>query len=322
MRSDRPLPSRTLQYIATGAREGSRNSELLAAACQCRDAGYSIVETENLLLSRARRDGLAEGEGRRTIQSAFSQPARSPLTIGTSPTPTPHRELTPEEREHLEIVKRNLRLRAQAETSAAAILRDYACGFTYYGNKSPVYLFDGDPRDDWRLLLKLFNPDDFVWIGRTTQDSANDKHESEWKEFCRSRFRTTTEWLKEPTAPGLFTCPAVFKAGVHSRSNENAILRRYMVVESDTLDKNQVCAVFRWLEQFCRLRAVVDTASRSLHGWFEPPDPTTLEELKIILPAVGCDDAMFKLSQPCRLPGGNREGRIQSLLFLDLEGRP
>ena len=39
MSADRPLPPRTLQYIASGAPEGQRNEELLAAACQCRDAG-------------------------------------------------------------------------------------------------------------------------------------------------------------------------------------------------------------------------------------------------------------------------------------------
>jgi hypothetical protein len=321
MSADRPLPPRTLQYIATGAQKGHRNEELLAAACQCRDAGCSIAETETLLLPRAQRDGLSGNEARRTIQSAFSQPARSPLTASTSSTPAPRRVPTPEERERIEADKQKLRLRAQAETAASSILQENARGFTHYGNESPVYLFDGDSRDDWRLLLKLFKPDDVLWIGRTTQDSANEKHDPEWKTFCRTRFRPVSEWLKEPIAPGLFTCPSVFKAGVHSRSNENAILRRYLVVESDSLDKNQVCAVFHWLEQFCRLRAIVDTAGKSLHGWFEPPDPTMLEQLKVILPAVGCDGAMFKLSQPCRLPGGSREGRIQSLLYLDLEGR-
>jgi hypothetical protein len=316
------LPKRTQDYLAHETIEGQRNEELLAAACQCRDAGYSAAETETLLLSRANRDGLSEGEARRTIESAFSQPARDPLTINSSSTPTPRRELTPEQRERMASDKQKLRLRAQAETAAASILREHACGFAYYGNKSPVYLLDGDPQDDWRLLLRLFKPDDVLWIGRTTQDSANDKHDPEWKAFCRTRFRTVADWLKEPSAPGLFTCPTVFRAGVHSRSNENAIMRQYLVVESDTLDKNEVCAVFHWLEQFSRLRAIVDTAGKSLHGWFEPPDLTTLEELKIILPAVGCDDAMFKLSQPCRLPGGSREGRVQSLLYLDLEGRP
>jgi hypothetical protein len=112
MSADRSLPPRTLQYIATGAPRGRRNEELLAAACQCRDAGHSIAEAETLLLPRANRDGLSESEAKRTIESAFSQPARKPLTSGSISMPAPRRELTPEERERFEAEKRNLRLRA------------------------------------------------------------------------------------------------------------------------------------------------------------------------------------------------------------------
>lgn len=318
----RDLPPRTRNYIAGGAPEGERNEELLAAACQCRDAGLSRNQTEALLMPRAVRDGLAEAEALRTVRSAYSRPARAPLTIGTASTLAPRRELTPEKRERFEVERREMRLRAQAETGAASILRDYACGFSFYGNKSPENLFDRDPRDDWRLLLSLFKSDDIIWIGRNTQHSANAQHGDEWRAFCKTRFRSVADWLKEPSAPGLFTCPSTFKAGAHSRSNENVIIRRFLVVESDILNKNQVCAVFRWLEQFCRLRAIVDTAGKSLHGWFTPPDSTTLDQLKIVLPAVGCDEALFRLSQPCRLAGANREGRIQSLLYLDIqEGR-
>lgn len=122
--------------------------------------------------------------------------------------------------------------------------------------------------------------------------------------------------------PGLFTCPSTFKPGTDSRCDATVVLRRYLVLESDTLRKDEICAVFRWVEQFTRLRAIVDTAGKSLHGWFEPPPPAALDELKIILPALGCDPALFRLSQPCRLPGGNRDGRTQSLLHLDLGGCP
>jgi hypothetical protein len=126
--------------------------------------------------------------------------------------------------------------------------------------------------------------------------------------------------LAEPKAHWTLTCPSAFKPGSHSRCDANVITRRYLVLESDTLDKNQVCAVFKWMEQFGRLRAIVDTAGKSLHGWFEVPDNDVLGELAIILPALGCDPALFGLSQPCRMPGASRDGRIQSLLYLDLEG--
>jgi hypothetical protein len=42
--------------------------------------------------------------------------------------------------------------------------------------------------------------------------------------------------------------------------------------------------------------------------------------LKNILPNLGCDPALFKPSQPCRLPGARRGDKTQALLYLDLEG--
>ena len=126
-------------------------------------------------------------------------------------------------------------------------------------------------------------------------------------------------WLKEQRAPGQFTCPALFKPAVHSRANENVQDNRFLVVESDSLTKPQIAAVFSWLRQFLHLRAIVDTASRSLHGWFAYPSTAQFHELKIILPKLGCDPALFKSSQPRRLPGAPRGDKVQSLLFLDLE---
>src|SRR5439155_23633912 len=125
-------------------------------------------------------------------------------------------------------------------------------------------------------------------------------------------------WIQGRYCPGKFTCPAVFKDGVHSRSNSNVVRRPYLVVESDVLAKTQVGAVFSWMSQLLTLRAVVDTAGKSLHGWFDFPDKDAEKELRVILPALGCDPALFKPSQPCRLPGALSNGRFQQLLYLDL----
>jgi hypothetical protein len=90
--------------------------------------------------------------------------------------------------------------------------------------------------------------------------------------------------------------------------------------------------MINWCSQFMRLRAIVDTGRKSLHGWFDAPPPEVEAELKIILPNLGrraeakptLDPALFKLAQPCRLPGAWREpGKIrQALLYLDLEAAP
>ncbi|MEL6526926.1 MAG: hypothetical protein AAFQ07_14575, partial [Chloroflexota bacterium] len=82
-----PLPPRTQDYLASGSSDGSRNTDLFAAACQLRDAGYSQPEAENQLVSRYVADASAgentasrEKEARKTIASAFSQSAREPIS--------------------------------------------------------------------------------------------------------------------------------------------------------------------------------------------------------------------------------------------------
>lgn len=317
------LPQRTRTYLEHGSHEGQRNEELLQAAAQIRDAGGSQPEAESLLLSRAIRDGLTEREALQTIRSAFSKSPRSPITTSSVIPQSSRRTLTPEERARIEAAKAKARLIAKAKAATEQTLATHAVGFAHYGNTSPVNLLNTDTRDDWRLLLKLFAHDDFVWIGRTTGDSASAEHGIEWQQFCATRFRPAADWLKESSCPGMFTCPATFKSGSHSRCNDNVVQRKFLVVESDTLDRNQVCAVFHWLEQFTRLRAIVDTAGKSLHGWFEVPPESVMDELRIILPVFGCDPALFKVAQPCRLPGAARpdkDNRIQSLLYLNLEG--
>jgi len=74
-----PLPPRTETYLASGAANGNRNTELFAAACQLRDAGYSQSDAERELIPRHLASGSSEREALATIQSAFSRPARDPI---------------------------------------------------------------------------------------------------------------------------------------------------------------------------------------------------------------------------------------------------
>ena len=323
MSADRPLPPRTLQYIATGAPEGQRNEELLAAACQCRDAGMRESQAEHILVPRALSDGLTQGEATSTLRSAFSKAARERIQSTFDSLTVERPKLTPEQRQRIEVQNAERRMAARAHSGLAQILQKFACGFASYANRSPVNLYNGDPREDWRLIIKLIEPEDVIWIGTRKNDSANDTHPPEWIDYCKTRFRFASEWLKESACPGILTCPSAFKPGTYSRCDAHVLTRRFLVLESDTLDRNQVCAVFKWTEQFAKLRAIVDTAGKSLHAWFEMPAPDVLGQLETILPQLGCDKAMFIPSQPCRLPGGSRPdtGRVQSLLYLDLEGK-
>jgi len=170
------------------------------------------------------------------------------------------------------------------------------------------------PTDQYRMMLSLFAPDDTLWIGQVT-DSG--------KPSNRSNFRKVSEWMELDSPVGQFTSPSVYPAGCTSRSNENAT-RRYFVVESDTLSKEQMGAVLRLMRDLfqMKLHAIVDTGGRSIHGWFETPPRAEWErQLKAFLVPMGCDPATFKASQPVRMPGAKRDKAMQSLLWFCKEGK-
>ena len=115
----------------------------------------------------------------------------------------------------------------------------------------------------------------------------------------------------------------LFRSSV-SRSNENVDDRAFLVVESDTLTKPQVGAVFQAMRDLFKMKlyGVVDTGGKSLHGWFEKPPKKEWEaQLKAFLVPLGCDPAMFKPSQPVRIPGAKRDDKHQSFLWFCKEGK-
>ena len=235
-------------------------------------------------------------EANRTLRKVLSGSSERPYRYQ----PSPEDKVKKQEREILR------RLQCRAKNSRNDILSEFATDPADIFEMSPVRLFDA-PENDWRLLLALFQPSDTIWIGDVYHSG----------EGCEGNFRAVSDWLFEAQAPANFTCPSVFKPGVFSRSKENVNTRPFLVVESDTLTKPEICAVFLWTAQFIRLRAIVDTAGKSLHGWFDfPKSPEIEHELKIILPEIGCDPAMFKPSQPCRMPGAIRGEKHQTLIFL------
>ncbi|NUQ03096.1 MAG: bifunctional DNA primase/polymerase [Anaerolineae bacterium] len=75
----RALPKSTWDYLAYGAPVGRRNRALFEAACHFRNGGYTMTESESLLVPCYLADSEGHesrqaraGEARRTIQSAYS----------------------------------------------------------------------------------------------------------------------------------------------------------------------------------------------------------------------------------------------------------
>jgi hypothetical protein len=160
-------------------------------------------------------------------------------------------------------------------------------------------------------LLRLFRPRDTVWIGHLC-DSGRPWH--------RDHFRTAEEWLAaDRLPPGPRICTSSFKPGEYRRTQSYVRARRFLVVESDGLDLPSQGAILRWLSKAgLKLRAIVHSGGRSLHGWFDFPCATDLVDLRLLLPALGCDPALFSAVQPVRLPGWRRPdlGTIPRLLYL------
>ena len=66
-----------------------------------------------------------------------------------------------------------------------------------------------------------------------------------------------------------------------------------------------------------KLHCIIDTAGKSLHGWFDAPRNKLFENrLKTGLTAFGCDPKVFTYSQPVRVPGAYRDGKLQRLVWL------
>ena len=221
------------------------------------------------------------------------------------------RRLTQGEKDQMADLKAKESLRRRSSSSRHRLLRDFRWAYRDIRENSPVDLPE-DPTGHWREVLSLFAGDQAIWVGALYQ-SGQAEH--------TKRFKLKAEWLGSETVPGHFICPSTFEVGSFARSKENIVRRAFLVVESDDLDKDTIGAVFRWMRDKVglNLRCIVDTGGKSLHGWFDFPADEELDELKIILPELGCDPKMFTATQPCRLPGALRGDRHQKLIFLAKE---
>ena len=82
--------------------------------------------------------------------------------------------------------------------------------------------------------------------------------------------------------------------------------------------RDEIGAVFAWLNLRLRfnLHCIIDTAGKSLHGWFDAPQSGVLgSRLKVVLTVFGCDPKLFTFSQPVRVPGALRNGKLQRLVW-------
>lgn len=204
-------------------------------------------------------------------------------------------------------------LRNETMRRAPQIFERFRWTYDQIVARAPVQTGGLDPddaEDQFQSWLYIWPPSSRVWVGGV-YDSGKPEH--------ATHFRPVSDWFQIGTPMGNYTCGASFKGGSYARSNANVNGHRFLVVESDILSKDQIGAIFAYLNNRLnmRLHAIVDTAGKSLHGWFSQPTTPQIERhLKIGLTALGCDPKLFTYSQPVRVPGAIRDGRMQKLLWL------
>ena len=201
-------------------------------------------------------------------------------------------------------------LRAVADRFKPELFEKFHWPFAQILENSPLLVAERDADEQFRTWLRLWPAHCHVWIG-DVYSSGKPEH--------RTHFRPVAEWYQIGPVMGNFTCGSSFKPGSFQRSNANCNGTRFLVVESDTLTKDEIGAVFAYMNnrlQF-NLHAIIDTAGKSLHGWFDAPNNRLIEtRLKAVLHVFGCDPKLFTYSQPVRVPGAWRNGKLQRLVWL------
>jgi hypothetical protein len=201
-------------------------------------------------------------------------------------------------------------LRVNAERLRAELFDFFRWPVAQILEDSPLLVAEREAEEQFRTWLKLWPACSTVWIG-DVYSSGKAEH--------RAHFRSVAEWYQIGPVMGNFTCGSAFRRGTFSRSNENIEGQRFLVVESDSLSKDEVGAIFSYLRRrlHYRLHCIIDTAGKSLHAWFDAPRNKVFENrLKAGLEVFGCDPKVFTYSQPVRLPGAWRDGRLQRLIWL------
>jgi len=201
-------------------------------------------------------------------------------------------------------------VKALAARFAPEMFEKFHWPFAQIMADSPLHVCERDAEDQFRTWLRLWPAHCNVWIGDVFS-SGKPEH--------RTNFRPVADWYQIGPAMGNYTCGSSFKPGSFQRSNANCNGTRFLVIESDTLAKDDVGAVFAYIQRrlHYKLHCIIDTAGKSLHAWFDAPRNKILEDrLKAGLTAFGCDPKVFTYSQPVRVPGAWRDGKLQRLIWL------
>ena len=164
------------------------------------------------------------------------------------------------------------------------------------------------------FLYRMFAPHDWVWLGQPEMTGP----------IWSRNFEEVSHWDVLPSciSPSWkFICPNPLIHGRCDRTNDNIFAYRHLVLESDTLTMLESRAMFEAVEDIflLKLKAIVFSGNKSLHGWFAHPGLQWLALHQPVLVALGFDAKVMSPSQCVRLPGtaNPKTGKMQSLLWIN-----
>lgn len=297
------MPRRTLEYLQSGAAEGTRNAELFDATCQFRDAGHPLEDTVCQVLARALADGLTESEARQTIRSAYARTSREPLGSG-GPLPAAPPPVS--------------RRRAPAP---APVRHDHAT------------MALPPPADDGfiRLIDACFRPDELVAIAPAAETDEGGIAPR------RGVTLTAAEWKKRVVAKGGITRVFGTKLGLFLRinpmtkdgaTNEEVTAFRHVLVE---FDRDEAGEPIPKEEQYhavvtsgMPVAALIDSGNKSLHAWIRVDAPDAAEYKRRVgtiwdwFSGMNLDRQNRNPSRLSRCPDGRRtvDGEVRRQLLL------
>ena len=183
--------------------------------------------------------------------------------------------------------------------------------------ESPVRL-DGDTPQTAIVLPVLFPGDPWLCIGSRC-DFLTEKLSA-----VVTRAHTFPQIVPSPMRAKYGTT----KDGKRSQHTLEATgLRRFVVIEGDKIGgeptpKDAQAAILLHLAKRAPLALVVDSAGKSLHGWFfcQAAEEHKLSRFFSYAVSLGADPGMWTRSQFARMPDGTRDnGKRQNILFFNPE---
>jgi hypothetical protein len=275
---------------------GSLHSQIYHWACLLRDDGMSHVWAYRTI--RQMVDAVREENARftpdREILSAIQYAYEVTPSTGTErvrPWPVPNKTLQAECRRLSKA--RGWTLEALREASALTVK-------------------DALEAEPWFFLAALVGQGALVCIGQGVA-----KFETLPLEEVRSELRLW-EFIV-PNAMSAVEGKRKSDGELSAHTLDNTGPRQNVVVEfDDGATPDEQAARHIWLSDFRKLRLVVFSGSKSLHGWYEAQGEA--EDRKFMEEAVrlGGDPKTWLRSQFVRLPNGQREdGTIQRVEFFD-----